>query len=255
MQPTLPVVAPNLNLNAAFTAPCTAGGMTQFKVSITNVGNIGTSGPITVTSSIPSTMTPGTATDHHAGGLELRCVVGADAELHLWRRSESRRPCADDHRQRQHRPGRDHCAPSDQGGNDWRSRRLEHRYGAVPCRACPCSGFDSGRLRRSTARARRRDAVRHATTAHAALISGLDSLARTGGADDIRAARCTSTPARLPSNRRLGKVTRRLGPRATRPPSGAGAVHAGGPPAVPEAAERRLKGDRRSRLTGKIRRV
>jgi len=44
-------------LKKVFTTTCHPGGTTQFKISITNDGNIPTSGPIVVNDPIPSTMT------------------------------------------------------------------------------------------------------------------------------------------------------------------------------------------------------
>jgi len=56
-EPTLPIQAPDIVLKKVFTTTCHPGGTTQFKISITNQGNIPTSGPIFVTDPIPATMT------------------------------------------------------------------------------------------------------------------------------------------------------------------------------------------------------
>jgi uncharacterized repeat protein (TIGR01451 family) len=52
-----PVLAPDIDLNKAFAASCRAGTTTTFTLSVANIGNVATGGPVIVTDHIPITMT------------------------------------------------------------------------------------------------------------------------------------------------------------------------------------------------------
>jgi len=58
VQPTLePLVVPDLSLTKAFTSTCAAGHTTSFRLSVRNVGDGATSGPIDVVDPMPTGMT------------------------------------------------------------------------------------------------------------------------------------------------------------------------------------------------------